>query len=881
MAQSRFAAWIVRLYRIVALLLAAMLLHLAAQRGRALSGSEAVSLAQAQLVFPAAQQLGEYDGARQAFAVLGESGAPLGYVLTTSPQTDDLIGYSGPSNLLIGLTPAGDIAAVRLLTSGDTPAHVAEVQASDSFWQSFPGWSAQKNKPPPAEAVSGSTLTSLAMAEAVQQRLSGEHRSLRFGEPLTLQELREVYPQAATLVPDRPRAGWIEVCNPQGEPLGYAVRTSPQADNVIGYAGPTEVWVAVALDQRTVQRVRLRKSYDTEEYVDRLRDDETYLASLGGRSIDDWATLDFAAEGIEGVSGATQTSYAVAEGLRRFAADAAAQAEGPAGWRPQPRDGGLLLVIAGAVLLAFSRWRGHRRLRLVWQAVLILGFGLWLGDLLSIALLVGWARHGVPWHTAPVLVLLAAMALLMPWGTRRQVYCHYVCPHGAAQEWLGQFRRLHGSLPKRVSRALSILPFLLLAWALLLGLGYLSFDLSQLEPFDAWVLKLGATVPAIIAVVGLAASVVVPQAYCRFGCPTGALFKLIAASGHDQRFRRGDGLVLVALLAASAYVGLPRLIGDNSSQARRAAPIPPAFQASPADASLAGHAFGTTWRIKLRGEPADRAALRGQIDSELERIESTLSHWRETSATSQFNASGTTVAMELPAELIELVDFAQRLSAASDGAFDLTLAPLADAWGYGPSGPRSAPPTDEELAALLQRIGWQRLQVDMEARTLRKRSPELQLDLGALLQGYAADRIANVLTAGDVPEFLIEVGGELRARGAWQVAIENPAGGERPLCKLWLRDAALATSGVYRSSAQDLPGHILDAHTGRPVRAAWQLCAVIQPTCLAADGWATTLLASAERGPALAERENLAALFCDVQGNVTLTPAAAPLFREP
>ena len=115
---------------------------------------------------------------------------------------------------------------------------------------------------------------------------------------------------------------------------------------------------------------------------------------------------------------------------------------------------------------------------------------------------------------------------------------------------------------------------------------------------------------------------------------------------------------------------------------------------------------------------------------ELERIESTLSHWRPDSFTSQFNQSETTLAAEYPAELIALVDRAQELSRLTDGRYDVTIALLVDVWGFGPSGEKTAPPTDEQINELLTRTGWQKLIVDTEANTLQKKHPQLQIDLG-------------------------------------------------------------------------------------------------------------------------------------------------------
>ena len=810
---------LLRGWRIAALAVAAWLLHLATPLTP--PPSDGITVESARHFFPEAARI----DSRRVFSA---TGAVLGSLLATSPECDDLIGYSGPGNLLIALDPLGKIAGVELLTSEDTPAHVAEVRKADSFWKSFAGWTPGTK----IEAVGGSTLTSLAMAEAVARRVAGRADSLRFPEPLTLDEVRDLFPNAATFFADEKRAGWFAVRDASGSGIGFAVRTSPHSDNVRGYAGPTESLAAVTPDRRNVTAMRLRKSYDTPDYVARVRDDVDALEALAKRPVAEWAPLDFHKAGIEGVSGATQTSFAVAEGMRRrFAADAASRKYFPA------RDAVLIAVVLGAIVIAFTRLRGKRWVRIAWQALLIGGFGLWFGQLLSLALFTGWARNGVPWRSAPALLLLAAVALLVPWGARRQIYCHHLCPHGAAQEWLGKFRALHLRVPAALHRWLARIPGALLAIAFALAVAT-SFDLARIEPFDAWVLRGAALASAIIALAGLTASAFIPMAYCHYGCPTGALLKFIRSPGSRDHFGARDWAALAMLAAAGAFVFL-----------RPAAAL----------TEMRGAAFGTTWCVKTRAPIRDAAKLFAELD----RIESTLSHWHPGSATSQFNAAETTLPLAMPRELLDLVAQCIDVSRASDGAFDITVAPLVQAWGHGPGTTPLASPDEATITKLRAQTGWQKLTVDFAAGTLRKSDARLQLDLGAILQGYAADRLAALLREEGIGDCLIEVGGELLARGAWEVAIENPAHPGEPLRQLTLRDAALATSGAYRAK------HLLSPATGHPIAHDTTLVAVILPTCAGADAWATALIViGGENALRLARQRGMKVLTVSASGEV-------------
>ena len=828
---------LVRIFRAVAIFIAAWLIH-DAHESDAPNGSS-ISIEDARRLFPDAARFGRRHVRLGAQEVLDAADQSLGFALRTSPASDELIGYAGPSDLLVGLGLDGRIERVRLSSSADTRAHVEAVLENDAFWRSFEG--SHPSRPVDIDAVSGSTLTSLAMAEGVERRLSDRVRSLRFPEPLERREVVNFFQRAKGIVPRED--GWNEVVDDAGEILGYALRSAPHADSVVGYSGPTEVVIGVSKDRRDVLGVRLRASYDTEEYVQRVRNDEDFLEQLAARDVAEWLELDYDAAGIEGVSGATQTSYAIAESVRqRLSVDTdSSSSEG----RMWGRDLALVMIVIGALAMTFGTRRSDRKLRRAWQIVLVVGFGLALGDLLSLALLDGWSRHGAPLSAAPVLCVLAAVSLIIPWSTKKQIYCHSLCPHGAAQEWISSFKTLRRPLPARVTRTLSRLPALTLACAFLCALFLPSFDLANLEAFDAWALGVASAVSLALLALGLVACLFVPMAYCRFACPTGALLEFVRARGSTEGFRVQDAVAaaLLAVGAAASWFASPSIESVQLD-----------------DYAAHGHAFGTSWSVRLRDGQALPLKVAHEIEDELERIEARLSSWRPRSEVSQFNAAETTFELAISEELRELVAYALELSAKSGGAFDITLGRLIDAWGVGPSGKREQRPSMNEILALLERCSWTKLDLDRESSVLRKLHPQLELDLGALLHGYAADRIGEILESSDTDEFLIDVGGELLARGRWMVAIESPFDPLETLTQFELEDGALATSGSYRMS------HIISAETGWPVESQLVLCAVTAKSALAADGWSTALFAAGERALALARDHELEVVLVRTDG---------------
>jgi polyferredoxin len=150
-------------------------------------------------------------------------------------------------------------------------------------------------------------------------------------------------------------------------------------------------------------------------------------------------------------------------------------------------------------------------------------------------------------------VLLTAVALLGPVFTSKQLYCHHICPHGALQQLLARRLRFQWSPSKQVERALTKMPFVLLAFVLSSVAFALPVDLNALEPFDAYVFRVAGWASIVIAVAGVIWSLVTPLAYCRYGCPTGALFKLLRFTGDADRFGMRDWLAAACVAAVLLF----------------------------------------------------------------------------------------------------------------------------------------------------------------------------------------------------------------------------------------------------------------------------------------------------------------------------------------
>jgi Na+-translocating ferredoxin:NAD+ oxidoreductase RnfG subunit len=493
--------------------------------------------------------------------LLDAAGARVGTLLRTSPAGDAAIGFSGPTDVLVVCDADLRVAGMEVLSSRDTRDHVHAVERDAAFWRSFAGRSLEELSAGGASrphAVAGATLTSLAIAEAVARRLGGGAAASRFDTPPTLRDLAKIFPEAARIETDPGDPAVIRVCDAAGIPLGFALRTSPAADRTIGYQGPTDA--VVGFDpQGRVCGVAVLTSYDNEPYVGYVRDDRAFRRIWRGMTLEELAGIDPDRTGIEGVSGATMTSQAVAKGIVRAARQQARHQRPPAGpaWAEVLRgiDGpqwGAIGVIATAILTAFTRLRGgwFGRLALPVAVLAYLGFG--AGAVLSQAQLLGWTQAGVP-RGAVVLVVLALAALVLPAATGRNVYCSHLCAHGAAQQLLVRLVKPRRRLPAWLRPVLATLPWALLAVAILAALLHLPLNLVDLEPFDAYLPTVAGAAALVLFAVSLVASSFYPMAYCRHGCPTGALLDHLRVHGRSDRLTWRDG-VLVACLAVAAAV---------------------------------------------------------------------------------------------------------------------------------------------------------------------------------------------------------------------------------------------------------------------------------------------------------------------------------------
>ncbi len=484
----------------------------------------------------------------------------VGFAASTLPDAIAVIGYRGPSNILLILNEQSQVIAAQLIRSDDTPEHVDAILKDEFFFQQFNGWTlGNPGSFTNVDATSGATLTSLAIAEGIAVRLGSKKPSLRFPDDLNAADLMTVFDTPADLTIIPIDAVEAQIVDGNGKETGRLIRTGPLVDSLAGYQGPSEAIIVLDADGN-VQKLALRRTYDNKPYVDYQNDEPSFWRAFQEKSLRQLAAMDLEEEQVEGVSGATMTSMAVAETIIAAAGEYEARKSAAATEVRRRRihwtrhDVGTVFVLVAAIVTEMTRLRGSRRIRICWNVFLVGYFGLVTGNLISLAFVLGWAAKGFAWRLAPGLAAVLLVSFILPAATGRNLYCSHICPHGAAQQLVkGRLKWNNGS---RWLRRLRWLPWMTLWVAVVVTLLGLDGNLAAWEPFNAYVWYITGASSIVLFVASLLLSAAVPMAYCRYGCGTGWLLQYLRRSARSDRFLPADGVLLVLLALAASRLAI-------------------------------------------------------------------------------------------------------------------------------------------------------------------------------------------------------------------------------------------------------------------------------------------------------------------------------------
>ena len=288
--------------------------------------------------------------------------------------------------------------------------------------------------------------------------------------------------------------------------------------------------------------------------------------------------------------------------------------------------------------------------------------------------------------------------------------------------------------------------------------------------------------------------------------------------------------------------------------------------------SLSGATMGTQYRVLAEACPD--GLPEAQVGAVLDEVVQEMSTWEPESRLSRFNRAPPGEWFGVSADMVRVVAAAAAVSGATDGAFDVTVAPLVGEFGFGPA---------QAVAEEAAQVDYRLLEFRENPPALRKAAP-LRVDLSAIAKGFAVDRVAELLAGAGCSAALVEIGGEVRVFGSapgggnWRIAIESPGDGFLP-GTLTLNEGSIATSGDYRQIGERggaRTTHIIDPRSGVPVAPTLASATVIAPTAMQADALATALMVLGDDALTFAETYDIAALlvFRNEQGFTTRTSPA-------
>lgn len=326
-----------------------------------------------------------------------------------------------------------------------------------------------------------------------------------------------------------------------------------------------------------------------------------------------------------------------------------------------------------------------------------------------------------------------------------------------------------------------------------------------------------------------------------------------------------DALISARRRALLQALGAASLVGACGAQ--RGAAVAPLHE-------FGGPTMGTSYTVKIAGTnsmPAVEIAARDAVRQAFDAVVARMSTYLPDSELSRFNRHASRAPFAVSADTLAVFALARDVSAASGGAFDVTIAPVVDAWGFGPQKSHRVP-NAAEIVALEARIGWQMLAVDAKAGTIVKSKPDVRADFSGIAKGFGVDQATRALEALGVADYMVEAGGEVRTRGRnaegrpWQIAIERPdAMPQRAHLVVPLSGQSMATSGDYRIFFErdgQRYCHEIDPKSGAPIRNGLASVSVVALDCGFADAMATALIVlGPEAGFALALAQGIAAHF--------------------
>lgn len=296
--------------------------------------------------------------------------------------------------------------------------------------------------------------------------------------------------------------------------------------------------------------------------------------------------------------------------------------------------------------------------------------------------------------------------------------------------------------------------------------------------------------------------------------------------------------------------------------------------------TLSGETMGTTYHITIAADQLNETqeSLKKAIDSRLVEINQSFSTYIGSSEVSVFNDSKGQQWHKKSKEFINVLAHAQKISDITEGAYDITVGPLVNLWGFGPTFNVDEMPTEVQIKEVLASVGYQNIAYNLDTLEIKKLNDKVYIDFSSIAKGYAVDEIAELIESRGYSNFMVEIGGEMRLRGKnaqntlWRIAIEKPDSKNRSIHRvLKVSDTAIATSGDYRNFFEKDGvrfSHTINPTNGQPVQHKLASVTVLAENSMKADAWATAFMVLGhKKGYDLAVYNRLAVLFLVKDGD--------------
>ena len=313
--------------------------------------------------------------------------------------------------------------------------------------------------------------------------------------------------------------------------------------------------------------------------------------------------------------------------------------------------------------------------------------------------------------------------------------------------------------------------------------------------------------------------------------------------------------------------------------------------AAPKAISITGNTMGTSYHIKVIADNLPpQETLKKEVDDRLVEVNGVFSTYIESSEVSRLNAYQGSEWSEISEEFVRLTEQALELSRLTDGAYDVTVGPLVNLWGFGPNFTESDVPDDVDIQRALTNSGYKNIILDVNENKLKKLNPNVYVDFSSIAKGYGVDQVAKLIEAKGYQNYMVEIGGEMRVSGIngeqsnWRIAVEKPDASTRAVQRIiQVSNTAIATSGDYRNFfVRDGRrfSHTLDPTTGSPVNHSLASVTVLSPSSTMADAWATAFMVlGAKKGYDLAMQNELAVLFL-IKDGANVEEIMTPYFKK-